>query len=319
MSPEIIMGEKFDLPTDVYSLGIIFIEILTRIVVGAKVYARQAPVFTPDPDAVRRRASPGCPPDFIDLALQCCSFAPVDRPTLPEILLRLGAIETTITDEAEGDYKRAAQPFRREGKRSMPIFDFSSDDEEAEADIDDQLMPRDDAEEKIVYQALSEVDIVIDGTGPRVDLVSSPAKTLADESADVFYNTDSEIRCECAVHCSMSHTYSLWPTHLRGGGLRRSSQFLGHSGADTLHISGGSKFDENRERGAPESPQTNPFARFASRSERETGSRRTGSRMQRGATANSPPFHRRTQFPSQVHLPWRRNRSSQLKAHPFLM
>jgi len=30
MSPEILLGEQFDLPTDVYSLGVIFCEILAR-------------------------------------------------------------------------------------------------------------------------------------------------------------------------------------------------------------------------------------------------------------------------------------------------
>ena len=30
MSPEILLGEEFDLPTDVYSLGVIFPEILAR-------------------------------------------------------------------------------------------------------------------------------------------------------------------------------------------------------------------------------------------------------------------------------------------------
>jgi LIM domain kinase 1 len=30
MSPEILLGEEFDLPTDVYSMGIIFCEIISR-------------------------------------------------------------------------------------------------------------------------------------------------------------------------------------------------------------------------------------------------------------------------------------------------
>lgn len=96
MSPEIIMGEQFDLPTDVYSLGIIFIEILTGILVGSKVYSRKAPKFTPDADIVRRRASAECPPDFIDLALECCRFAPAERPKMPAVLERLQKIEREI-------------------------------------------------------------------------------------------------------------------------------------------------------------------------------------------------------------------------------
>lgn len=191
MSPEIVMGETFDLPTDVYSLGIIFIEILTRIVVGAKVYTRQAPVFTPDADEVHRRASPGCPSDLIDLALQCCSFAPEGRPTLSEILLRLRAIELMLPEEEVDDTLNCSTPFRRGGKRAIPIFETSSESELMEAQVDDQLA----LNSKMVYQALTEVSIVIDGNGPSMILVSSSGGTLADNS-DVFYNTASEMRCE---------------------------------------------------------------------------------------------------------------------------
>ncbi|CAK9783540.1 unnamed protein product [Cutaneotrichosporon oleaginosum] len=191
MSPEIVMGENFDLPTDVYSLGIIFIEILTRIVVGAKVYTRKAPAITPDPDAVRRHASPGCPPGFIDLALQCCSFAAEDRPTLPDIIHRLRAIEAQAMESDEVDYKCSELPFRREGKRAMPLFDFSSDDD-AEAHIDDQVLSQDDATlERLSRKALNDFDIVIDGMGASACLLPSPAKGGC--SSNLFYNTASEM------------------------------------------------------------------------------------------------------------------------------
>ncbi|GMK58196.1 hypothetical protein CspeluHIS016_0502280 [Cutaneotrichosporon spelunceum] len=192
MSPEIIMGENFDLPTDVFSLGIVFIELLTRIVVGAKVYSRQAPEFTPDEETVRRRATQGCPPEFIDLALQCCSFASADRPTLPEILHRLRQMEMNVYNETEMGYTCFTRPIRREGRRAMPVFGCLSDDE-AEAQIDDQLVPEEEVEEKIVCQALAEVDLVIDGTGPSLDLGLSPGQTL-NEPTDVFYNTASEMK-----------------------------------------------------------------------------------------------------------------------------
>ena len=39
MSPEIINGLEFDLPTDVFSLGIIFIEITSRKLVDSRTYA----------------------------------------------------------------------------------------------------------------------------------------------------------------------------------------------------------------------------------------------------------------------------------------
>lgn len=127
MSPEIIMGEAFDLPTDVYSLGIILIEILTRVLVGSKVYSRPPPIFVPDDKIVRKRSSPGCPPDFLALALECCRFSPDERPKMSEVLARLRKIEADLLED--GDF-RTTHPGsikidRREGKRAMPIFDVS--------------------------------------------------------------------------------------------------------------------------------------------------------------------------------------------------
>jgi LIM domain kinase 1 len=42
MSPEIINGLNFDLPTDVFSLGIIFIEIMSRRLVDSKTFIVRA-------------------------------------------------------------------------------------------------------------------------------------------------------------------------------------------------------------------------------------------------------------------------------------
>jgi hypothetical protein len=42
MSPEIINGLEFDLPTDVFSLGIIFVEIMSRRLVDSKTFIVRA-------------------------------------------------------------------------------------------------------------------------------------------------------------------------------------------------------------------------------------------------------------------------------------
>jgi serine/threonine protein kinase len=44
MSPEIINGLNFDLPTDVFSLGIIFIEIMSRRLVDSKTFIVRKPL-----------------------------------------------------------------------------------------------------------------------------------------------------------------------------------------------------------------------------------------------------------------------------------
>jgi len=41
-------------------------------------------------------ASPGAPADFIQLTIDCCALRPADRPTTPQILARLRAIEVEV-------------------------------------------------------------------------------------------------------------------------------------------------------------------------------------------------------------------------------
>ncbi|TXT06061.1 hypothetical protein VHUM_03534 [Vanrija humicola] len=153
MSPEVNMGDGFDLPTDVFSVGIIYIEILTRTNVTSKLWSRKAPTFVPDAEQVRRRASPGCPTAFIELALECCRFSPSDRPGMPEVLSRLRAIEQSLPEIDTPDHVGSVRVVRREGKRALPVFvhtlavelqaaDTNMDDEELvmeEAIVDDLI------------------------------------------------------------------------------------------------------------------------------------------------------------------------------------
>ncbi|KAG2143412.1 kinase-like domain-containing protein [Suillus bovinus] len=96
MSPEILLGEEFDLPTDIFSLGIIFCEIAARRLSDDRHFKRTGPTFGIDPEEVYRRASPGCPPAFLALTLDCLAEDPKARPTTLSILNRLGEIETEV-------------------------------------------------------------------------------------------------------------------------------------------------------------------------------------------------------------------------------
>lgn len=96
MSPEILLGEEFDLPTDIFSLGIIFCEIAARRLADDRHFKRTGPKFGIDPEEVRRWASPGCPPAFLALAFDCLAEDPKARPTTRVILDRLGEIETEV-------------------------------------------------------------------------------------------------------------------------------------------------------------------------------------------------------------------------------
>jgi LIM domain kinase 1 len=90
MSPEILLGNEFDLPTDVYSLGVIFCEIASRKLADDNTFKRSAPSFAIDEGEVR------CPPAFVQLCIDCLSNEPLQRPTTRVILDRLRGIEAEV-------------------------------------------------------------------------------------------------------------------------------------------------------------------------------------------------------------------------------
>lgn len=96
MSPEISLGDEFDLPTDIFSLGVIYCEIAARKLADDHHFKRFPPTFAIDPEEVRKLASPGCPPAFLALALDCLATDPAARPTTREILERLRLIEAEV-------------------------------------------------------------------------------------------------------------------------------------------------------------------------------------------------------------------------------
>jgi LIM domain kinase 1 len=96
MSPEILLGTEFDLPTDIYSLGVILCEIAARKLADDRHFKRTPPSFAIETEEIRERASPGCPPAFIDLCLTCLDQDPARRPTTRVILDRLREIETEV-------------------------------------------------------------------------------------------------------------------------------------------------------------------------------------------------------------------------------
>ncbi|KDN52790.1 kinase-like protein [Tilletiaria anomala UBC 951] len=96
MSPEILMGIDFSLPSDIFSLGIIFCEILSRHLVDANTFKREMPSFGVNADEVYDLASDGCPPEFIQLALDCVDEDPARRPGMREVVRRLRLIESDV-------------------------------------------------------------------------------------------------------------------------------------------------------------------------------------------------------------------------------
>jgi LIM domain kinase 1 len=121
MSPEILLGDEFDLPTDVFSLGIILCEIGARKLADDNHFKRLPPSFGIDTEAARQIMSPGCPSDYFQLCLDCLSTKPETRPTTRDILDRLRAIEAEVllrTSE-DDDVNVGSVRFMTGGKRPV--------------------------------------------------------------------------------------------------------------------------------------------------------------------------------------------------------
>ncbi|KAM9322850.1 dual specificity testis-specific protein kinase 2 isoform 1-T2 [Pholidichthys leucotaenia] len=102
MAPEVLRDERYNEKADVFSYGIILCEIIARI---------QA-----DPDFLPRTENFGldyhtfqnmvgdCPPDFLQLAFNCCNMDPKLRPSFPEIVRLLEEILARLkVEEMEHD------------------------------------------------------------------------------------------------------------------------------------------------------------------------------------------------------------------------
>lgn len=85
MSPELLFDEEYSNSVDVFSFGMVLLEIMKRQQVGKrgeKSFAVRYPQnsFTLDVDAVQEALPSDAPPSLVMLALQCCEYDSADRP-----------------------------------------------------------------------------------------------------------------------------------------------------------------------------------------------------------------------------------------------
>ncbi|KAF9040142.1 kinase-like domain-containing protein [Panaeolus papilionaceus] len=123
MSPEILIGDEFDLPTDIFSLGIIFCEIGARKLADDKTFKRTPPSFGVDAAEVKKLMNPGYPEDFYQLCIDCCNTDPSKRPTTRDILERLRVMELEVLARPSdgADLHLGSVKFMTGGKRPSAV------------------------------------------------------------------------------------------------------------------------------------------------------------------------------------------------------
>ncbi|KAG6873102.1 hypothetical protein C0995_002945 [Termitomyces sp. Mi166 len=184
MSPEILLGEEFDLPTDIFSLGIIFCEIAARHLADDTHFKRHPPTFTIDVNEVHRLASPDCPPDFLALCIECLNTDPSKRPTTRDILERLRVIEAEVAarpsegeDAHVGSIRFLTGGRRPAGNPRIPSFGMG-----VGKDIRHNDSASDDESDEDLLEALSNVGLRSTASDPTlVDNTSEYSTTVIRE------------------------------------------------------------------------------------------------------------------------------------------
>lgn len=168
MAPEVLRDESYNEKADVFSYGIILCEIIARI---------QA-----DPDFLPRTENFGldyhtfqhmvgdCPPDFLQLAFNCCNMDPKLRPScqeivrhLEEILVRL-KIEELVHEcvplSVENDKKNTAKGEKIQGFKRLNPLGFQ----------DDKIPPKSPRPRRNIWLSRSQSDIFSCKPGRKVNV-----------------------------------------------------------------------------------------------------------------------------------------------------
>ncbi|XP_070989845.1 dual specificity testis-specific protein kinase 2-like [Oncorhynchus clarkii lewisi] len=90
MAPEVLRDEPYNEKADVFSYGIVLCEIIARIQADPD-YLPRTENFGLDYHAFQHMVG-DCPPDFLQLAFNCCNMDPKLRPSFPELVKRLEEI-----------------------------------------------------------------------------------------------------------------------------------------------------------------------------------------------------------------------------------
>ncbi|KAK9979392.1 hypothetical protein ABG768_012823 [Culter alburnus] len=100
MAPEVLRDEPYNEKADVFSYGIILCEIIARIQADPD-YLPRTENFGLDYHAFQHMVG-DCPPDFLQLAFNCCNMDPKLRPSFPDIVKRLEEIQKKLkADDSE--------------------------------------------------------------------------------------------------------------------------------------------------------------------------------------------------------------------------
>lgn len=96
MAPEMIMGFQYDNKVDVFSYGIVLCELITRAKISDHLQRKPQEAFGLNVSQLEKLIPADCPPEFAQVAIDCCGYEPSARPSFKDIIRRLKPILKTL-------------------------------------------------------------------------------------------------------------------------------------------------------------------------------------------------------------------------------
>ncbi|KAF2071709.1 hypothetical protein CYY_006970 [Polysphondylium violaceum] len=100
MAPEMFMGEEYDYKVDVFSYGIVLVEIITNAVPDPRDPMKR---FAFNSQNFMKKVPSECPPAFAKLTVDCTLTNPKERPSFTQILETVKSIYDSLPDDCYDD------------------------------------------------------------------------------------------------------------------------------------------------------------------------------------------------------------------------
>ncbi|NXY45154.1 TESK2 kinase, partial [Ceuthmochares aereus] len=155
MAPEVLRDEPYNEKADVFSYGIILCEIIARIQADPD-YLPRTENFGLDYDAFQHMVG-DCPPDFLQLAFNCCNMDPKLRPSFADIVKTLEGILNRLRNE---DSERERNSF----ELRVFLFFYPGSTEKGPgvkrlSSLDDKIPPKSPRPRRNIWLSRSQSDI----------------------------------------------------------------------------------------------------------------------------------------------------------------
>lgn len=127
MAPEMLFEEEYTNSVDVFSFGMVLLEIMRRDKVGDCFAVREPRnLFRIDEDTLRESLPSDAPPSLVTLALSCIKYLPIERPTAADAFEWLQDLHDSTEGEEGGMTFPRLRPLPNIGKNNLAMVSIES-------------------------------------------------------------------------------------------------------------------------------------------------------------------------------------------------